>query len=81
MHKAQPLISATVVNTAENDPESAERVQIQYAQSGSSSSIWVPVLKPVYSSEEATVQLQIGDEVVVGFLNGDRNRPIVLGSV
>lgn len=46
------------------------------------SSGWIPVLRPSHGSKSGFSFLpEIGDEVLISFINGDPDRPIVIGSV
>jgi type VI secretion system secreted protein VgrG len=54
----------------------------RWAQDDDTSSIWMRVMQPAAGSWGGTWFLpRVGDEVLVAFLDGDADRPIVVGSV
>ncbi len=62
-----------------DDPEGLGRVQLIFPSSGDVSfQPWAPVLQPYYTAAPDNVP-EIGDEVLVIFLNGQRTRPVVVG--
>ena len=81
--------TATVVGTSGNEIDTDEhgRVRIQFhwdrlGTNDENSSCWVRVSTPWASSGYGMVALpRIGDEVVVQFVNGDPDRPIITGAV
>ena len=75
------LSLAYVRNT--DDPEGIARVALEYlGHAAGSLSDWAPVSTLMAGDEAGVFTLpEEGDLVVVGFLNGDRNAPIVLGAI
>ncbi len=75
------LVIGLVTNN--KDPEAAMRVKVKYPWlSDDVESHWAPVVSPMAGAGRGLAILpEVGDEVVVGFLNGDFNFPFVLGSV
>lgn len=77
----QGLQIATVIKTNE-DPESSYRVQIRMASSDSLSGIWARMASfYATSSAGAVFWPEVGDEVIVGFLDSDPGFPVILGSL
>ncbi len=72
--------------TEVGDPDGGYRVKIklhglQQARN-QEYEIWARVTAPVAGNGYGTVMLpDVGDEVIVGFVNGDMTRPVVLGSL
>ena len=79
--------TATVVGPEEIWTDRFGRVKLQfrwdrYGQSNQDSSCWVRVSSPWAGGGFGGVQIpRVGDEVVVDFLNGDPDQPIVTGRV
>ena len=67
--------TAVVVETV--DDVGRYRVRFPY-DTADNSSVWLRTSQPYASNTEAFV-LEIGDVVLVGFLEGDPDRPIILG--
>lgn len=67
----------------ENDPDGLALVKVEFLGHDTDSlSDWVPVVSPLAGAEAGLyVMPEIDDMVVVGFLNGDRNQPIVMGAI
>lgn len=69
-----------------NDPESLGRVQIRLhgfpGENNSDEAIWARVAVPFAGSDRGVFYLpDVGDEVLVTFVNGDSRVPIVVGSL
>jgi type VI secretion system secreted protein VgrG len=90
---ARPVIrgtqTATVVGSegAEIDPDQYGRVKVHFrwdpaASRGLNTSCWVRVAQ-FWAGRQWGAQFipRVGDEVVVAFVEGDPNRPIIIGSV
>ncbi len=81
--------TAFVVGTSSNEIETDEhgRVKVQFhwdrlGANDEKSSCWVRVMTPWASKGYGMVGLpRVGDEVVVQFLDGDPDRPLVVGAV
>jgi uncharacterized protein involved in type VI secretion and phage assembly len=73
------LAVGVVTNNA--DPERLARVKVQFpALSDTVESTWAPVVAPMAGPETGVQALpEVGDTVLVGFEQGDVNRPFVLG--
>lgn len=74
------LMTAVVTNN--NDPDSLWRVKLKYPQlADDQESFWAPVVSVGAGPNRGLMVLpEVNDEVVVGFVNGDINRPFVLGN-
>lgn len=72
----------TAIVAATDDPLGLGRVQLRQPEVLDGPLLWARVLVP-QASREAGVWFRpdVGDEVVVDFLNGDRQQPIVLGAL
>jgi uncharacterized protein involved in type VI secretion and phage assembly len=70
------LVRAEIAET--EDPSGRGRAQISAPLLFGESRYWAEVLRPAGG---ATPAYRIGDVVIVGFEDGDRDRPIILGSV
>lgn len=70
-----------IVTKLENDPEGEHRIQVRLPIVDSSSDgIWVRIaLQDAGDNRSAFFLPEIGDEVIVGFVNDDPRDPIVLG--
>ena len=58
---------AIVINT--DDPELTRRVEVRYA---GETQAWAPTVL-------ATRDVEVGEKVVLGFIDGERDRPVVIG--
>lgn len=73
---------AKVVSSA-TDPEGEGRIQVMLPlQKGDQNEVWIRVAAP-YATENAGLEFlpEVGDEIVVGFLGGDPDAPIMLGAL
>ncbi|MCB1313201.1 MAG: type VI secretion system tip protein VgrG [Sedimentitalea sp.] len=73
---------ATVVKI-DADPDSRARIQVELPMIGETpAKVWARYAQP-YATKSAGIQFmpEIGDEVLVAFLNADPNGPVVIGSV
>ncbi len=70
-----------VVTVLENDPEGEDRIKVRLPLvSAADEGIWARLATLDAGEERGTFfRPEIGDEVVVGFLDGDPRHPIVLG--
>lgn len=88
-HIMRGVQTATVVGPSGEEIYTDEmgRIKIQFhwdriGQKNENSSCWVRVMQPWAGLDRGTNFLpRIGDEVVVDFLEGDPDRPLVIGSV
>lgn len=72
------LVPARVVNN--NDPKLMGRIQVQYYWQEDSNVYWARMVTPHAGSDRGFMFMpEVGDEVVVGFEDGDIERPIVVG--
>lgn len=65
--------------------DSHGRIKVQFhwdraGQQDENSSCWIRVAQPPGGLDQLVVP-EVGDEVLVGFLNGDPDRPVILGSL
>ncbi len=87
--RAQPAVSSSfglVVGTVKNnyDKNEAGKVQVEYSlgEQGKVLTGWIPVLAPYTAVKGGMYFLpETGTEVVVGFLGGRTDCPVVLGSL
>jgi uncharacterized protein involved in type VI secretion and phage assembly len=64
------------------DPERIGRVKVSYPELGDARSDWARVVTPMAGNKRGMVfRPEPGDEVLVGFLQGDTRAPYVLGGV
>ncbi|MEL6863534.1 MAG: type VI secretion system tip protein VgrG [Bacteroidota bacterium] len=68
-----------------DDPKSETRIEVEvpiFKNSGGSTSVWARWAQPYASSNAGQFFMpEVGDEVVLGFLNEDPRFPVVLGSL
>lgn len=78
---ASSLVVGTV--TQNNDPDGLGRVRVKYPSLGDAVEGWWARVASFGSGQErgALMLPQVGDEVVVGFEQGDARRPYVLGTL
>lgn len=69
--------------TRNEDPEGLGRVQVRYPSMASGTDGgWACIVVPFAEKRTGAITLpQVGDEVVVGFEQGDMRFPLVLGAV
>jgi type VI secretion system secreted protein VgrG len=74
------LVSARVAD--HNDPAKMGRIKVHYFWQEDSIAHWARMLTPHAGSDRGFMFLpEVGDEVVVGFEDGDLERPLILGCV
>jgi type VI secretion system secreted protein VgrG len=72
------LVPARVV--ANNDPKKMGRIQVQYYWQDDGNAYWARMVTPHAGSDRGFMFMpEVGDEVVVGFEDGDLERAVVLG--
>lgn len=76
------VLTGTVVENYNKDYPGKVKVTYAFGEDGKNKSGWVPIAMP-YVSNEAGFYLfpEVGSEVVVSFVLGNPNRPIVIGSL
>lgn len=68
--------------TNNNDPDKLGRVKLKLPAVDEKESFWAPVALPAAGKERGVSMLPVaGEQVIVGFENGDPSYPYVLGSV
>lgn len=72
-----------LVTQIENDPEGDDRILVRLPMIDTQEQgVWARLATMGAGSERGVIiRPEIGDEVVVGFINGDPNQPIILGSL
>jgi uncharacterized protein involved in type VI secretion and phage assembly len=74
------LQSAVVVDNA--DPENQGRVAVRFPWLPDEQTIWIRIANPYAGDSRGFYAIpEIGDEVLVGFQNGNPDRPVVIGSL
>ncbi len=72
------LVPARVVE--HNDPKKMGRIRIQYFWQEDGPAYWARMVTPHAGSDRGFMFMpEVGDEVVVGFEDGDPERPIIIG--
>ena len=72
------LVPARVVD--HNDPGKMGRIKVQYFWQEDSTAYWARMVTPHAGADRGFMFMpEVGDEVIVGFEDGDIERPIVLG--
>lgn len=65
-----------------DDPERIGRVQVKYPYRGDQVSGWARLVTPMGGKQRGVfMRPEVGDEVLVGYEQGDPRRPYVLGAV
>ncbi len=76
------IVTGTVKENYHKDHPGQVRVELFLGENGKNVTGWIPVMSPYAGAEFGAYALpEVGSEVVVAFRMGDRNRPIVLGSL
>ncbi len=79
-HKWYGLVPARVVDN--NDPDGVGRLKIQFFWQEDSQTRWARMMTPYAGADRGFMFLpEIGDEVVVGFGDGEVEKPVILGSI
>jgi Rhs element Vgr protein len=64
------------------DPTGSFRVRVQFPALGDQPSVWARMAQPDAGSERTVFfRPEVGDEVIVGFINDDPRAPIILGAL
>ncbi|PZR19241.1 MAG: Rhs element Vgr protein [Flavobacterium psychrophilum] len=75
------LFTGTVINMHQ-DPDSQYRIQVSIAIAGNETVVWARLASLYATNGAGTFFLpEVGDEVVMGFLNDDARYPVILGSL
>ena len=61
------------------DPNGGSRVQVLIPALFGTQSVWASLCHPLGPRDSAMVMPGVGDEVLVGFVAGDSERPVILG--
>jgi Rhs element Vgr protein len=70
------------VTNMDQDPDSQYRIQVNIAIAGKETLVWARLANLYATSGAGTFFLpEVGDEVVLGFLNDDARYPVILGSL
>jgi uncharacterized protein involved in type VI secretion and phage assembly len=78
---APVFLEATVAENADKEHPGMVRVTYTVFADGKNRSAWVPVLSPYAGKDYGVFMVpEIGDVVVVAFLNRDMQRPFIIGS-
>jgi uncharacterized protein involved in type VI secretion and phage assembly len=76
------VVVGTVKENYNKDNPGKVKVELFLGEKGLNVTGWIPVMTPYAGNKYGAYTLpEVGDEVVVAFLLGDRNCPIVIGSV
>ncbi|MBR5089300.1 MAG: phage baseplate assembly protein V [Ruminiclostridium sp.] len=76
------VVTGTVKENYDKDNPGKVKVELFLGESGLNVTGWIPVMTPYAGNKYGGYALpEIGDEVVVAFRMGDRNCPIVIGSI
>jgi uncharacterized protein involved in type VI secretion and phage assembly len=79
-HTWAGLVSARVVEN--NDPMGAGRVRVKYHWQEDNETHWARMMTPHAGADRGFMFLpEIGDEVVIGFGDGDPEKPCILGCI
>ncbi len=80
--KEYSITTGTVKENWDKEHPGMIRVEYFLGEQGKNLSGWVPVVMPYAGNKYGSYTLpEVGDVVVIGFDRGDRNCPIVLGSL
>ena len=76
------VVTGTVKENYDKDNPGKVKVELFLGEEGLNVTGWIPVMTPYAGNKYGDYALpEIGDEVVVAFRMGDRNCPIVIGSL
>lgn len=76
------VVTGTVKENYDKDNPGKVKVELFLGEDGLNVTGWIPVMTPYAGNKYGGYALpEIGDEVVVAFRLGDRNCPIVIGSI
>ncbi len=76
------VVTGTVKENYDKDNPGKVKVELFLGEAGLNVTGWIPVMTPYAGNKYGEYALpEVGDEVVVAFRMGDRNCPIVIGSL
>lgn len=76
------ILVGTVIENYDKDHLGMIKVSYSFGQKGKNTSGWIPVTMPYVASAAGSYFFpEVGSDVVVGFIMGNLNKPIVLGSL
>lgn len=76
------IVTGTVKENYDKDHPGMVKVELFLGEKGKNVTGWVAVMSPYAGAEYGFYALpEVGSEVVVAFNMGDRNRPVVIGSI
>ena len=76
------IVTGTVKENYNKDFPGKVRIELFLGENGKNVTGWIPVMSSYAGTNHGSYILpEVGSEVVVAFQMGDRNRPIVLGSL
>ncbi len=76
------IVTGIVKENWNSDHPGKVRVELFFGQSGMNVTGWIPVMTPYAGKDFGYYSLpEVGTEVVVAFTMGDRNSPVVIGSL
>ena len=76
------IVTGTVKENYDKDNPGKVKVELFLGEDGLNVTGWIPVMTPYAGNKYGEYALpEVGDEVVVAFRMGDRNCPIVIGSL
>ncbi len=80
--KCQGILTALVKENWDKDHKGKVKVEFFLGEQGKNETAWIPVAAPYTASGAGTFFLpEVGSEVVVAFVNGNYDKPIVIGSL
>lgn len=81
-NKIHGVITGTVVENYNKDYPGKIKVTYSFGESGKNKSGWIPVAMPYVSANSGIFFFpEVGTEVIISFVLGNLNRPIVVGSL
>lgn len=80
--KIPGVITGTVLENYNKDYLGKIKVSYSFGEKGKNTSGWIPVSMPYVAEQSGTYFLpEVGTEVLISFIMGNMNRPIVIGSL
>ena len=76
------VVTGLVKENYDKDHQGMVKVEYMLGENGKNVTGWVPVASPYALKESGLYMLpEVGAEVLITFLLGDRNRPVIIGSL